>query len=92
MVDWGRTLSATGVETEKVEGDEAVAARETEEASRRLLWVGLGCGCTDWARHASVQLLLGPTAEDEGEVSQAEDEAAAVELLCWLALPRAGAR
>eukprot|EP00964_Phaeocystis_antarctica_P114609 scaffold78545_cov56-Phaeocystis_antarctica.AAC.1 len=93
-------LSATGVEAEKAEGGEAVAAvaavaavsAEEEEASRRLLWVGLGCGCTDWARHASVQLLLGPTAEDEGEVSQAEDEAAAVELLCWLALPRAGAR
>ena len=85
-------LSATGVEAEKADGGEAVAAVAAEEASRRLLWVGLGCGCTDWARHASVQLLLGPTAEDEGEVSQAEDEAAAVELLCWLALPRAGAR
>ena len=84
--------SATGVAAGKSEGGEAVVAGEAEEASRRLLWVGLGCGCTDWARHAAVQLLLGPTAEDEGEVSQAEGEATAVELLCWLALPRAGTR
>ena len=40
----------------------------------------MGCARTDWSRFATTQLLMG---------GSAADEAAAAELVCWLALPRA---